>query len=145
MIAFEVHDLERAQRLWGEALKLAREQGNVFGAASALMLIGYAGLVQGNHGQATALFQEALGLYREIGIKINEARCLRGLGVATTFEDDPQQARPLLEESLRIFRELGSKVEMAENLDALAVTAGALGKISVRRGSAVLPKEYARP
>ena len=128
MIAFEGQDLERAQRLWGEALTLSREHGNVFGAASALMLMGYAELVRGNHGRATALLQEALILYREIGVKINEARCLRGLGLALTFQNNPQQARTLLEESLGIFRELSSKVEIAENLDALAVTAGAMGE-----------------
>jgi predicted ATPase/DNA-binding SARP family transcriptional activator/DNA-binding CsgD family transcriptional regulator len=128
MIAFEGQDLERAQRLWGEALTLSREQGNVFGAASALMLMGYAELVRVNHVRATALLQEALILYREIGVKINEARCLRCLGVATTFQDNPQHARTLLQESLEAFRELGSKVDIAENLDALALTAGALGE-----------------
>ena len=128
IIAFEGRDLERAQRLWGEALTLSSERGDVFGAASALMLMGYAELVRGDHGQATALLQEALGLYREIGVKINEARCLRGPGLAATLQDNPQQAKTLLEESLGIFRELGSKADIAENLDALAVTAGALGE-----------------
>jgi DNA-binding CsgD family transcriptional regulator len=127
-IACDGGNFERAQRLWAEALTMARERRSALGASDALINMGHTELVRGNREHANGLFEEALVLGQEVGNRYIVASGLKSLGIAATLGGDPIRAKALLKESLAIDAKMGSRIDIAEDLEGLAEAATALGE-----------------
>jgi DNA-binding CsgD family transcriptional regulator/Tfp pilus assembly protein PilF len=126
VVASDAGDPERAKRLWEDALALEREQGDHFGVAMVLINMGFAEIALGNYEQSTALAEEALALGHKLNTSEILAMSLLCMGLNTTLQGEPERAKSMLKESLAIDMARESKSNIAEDLEALAVTAGAL-------------------
>jgi len=126
----EEGDYARAQALWEESLKLAREAGDTLRIGLSLTFLQHAALVQGDHERATALCEEALALAREKNT--GEGAFVPGtfinLGVASLGLGDHERARASFEEALILSRKLGKKPTLIDALEGMASLAAALGE-----------------
>lgn len=81
-IAFEVGDLERADRRFGLALRLARSSGHAQGEAAALVSLGAISNMRGDYGEAIGHYRRGRWAYRRARSAAGEARALNNLGMA---------------------------------------------------------------
>jgi predicted ATPase len=100
-------DHERALRLKGESLQIARDLGIDNEVAATLKDIGEIELGRGNLRDARRLTEEAVTLRRALGKPHGIAHALAGLAEVELAEGLPEVAVGLLEEALAIAREEG--------------------------------------
>lgn len=126
-IARDQGDYSRGIALLEEGLALYREQGDKWGAASALNGLGDASHQQGDYAQATLYWEESLKLFVEIGDKRATAYLLHNLGNLAKEQSSYQRATALHREALPLFQELGDRRAAAYSLFNL-------GEISMYEG-----------
>jgi predicted ATPase/class 3 adenylate cyclase len=115
-IALRKDEPERAAGLGEEALAAARELGDDRAASGALMGLGGAESLLGNHERALEHYEEAVELRRALGDPLLVTDSMYNLGVAAFLAGDTTRARTALEESLALARELGEAIHTAESL-----------------------------
>jgi predicted ATPase/DNA-binding SARP family transcriptional activator/DNA-binding CsgD family transcriptional regulator/Tfp pilus assembly protein PilF len=128
VMAFDTGDHERARRLWEDALVLGRKHGDRFGVARVLINVGFVDIAFGNYERSTELLEEALTIARELNSRELCAHSLICLGLATALRGRPERAKTMLIESLEIDVMREAKADIDEDLEALAMTVGALGQ-----------------
>ena len=106
-------DLDRAQALCQESLKLYREIGDTPGMAWSLYRSGLVAYRKNDYTLARSLVEESLALFRKLGDQQELAYPLLGLAIVAVGEREIEEARPLLEESLALFKKSGHKEGMA--------------------------------
>jgi excisionase family DNA binding protein len=119
---------ERATSYAGEALALAREQGDELGVACATDLQGLAAQFSGDGQSARAILQDAAARYRRLGERGRLGRVLGQLGTLGNLGSvgrpgdpaDLAQARRNSEEALAIYDSLGEQLGTAWALNVLA-------------------------
>ena len=124
-------DYDRATERYGELLRLAREAGDVYGAARGLGCLGLVAQYRGDDARMAALHEEALPLFRQLGDRWNVAWSLGFLGAAAHRAGDDARAVALHEESLALLRGVGDGWGMARalyNLGLIAQELGAYGR-----------------
>jgi predicted ATPase/DNA-binding SARP family transcriptional activator len=119
-IARDQGDYSRGIALLEEGLALYRQQGDKWGAASALNGLGDAAHQQGDYAQATLYWEESLKLFVEIGDKRATAYLLHNLGNLAKDQSDYQRATTLHRKALPLFEELGDRRAAAYSLFNLA-------------------------
>jgi tetratricopeptide (TPR) repeat protein/tRNA A-37 threonylcarbamoyl transferase component Bud32 len=120
-------DLDGALRLYGRALKIHREVGNLLGVARVLACFGRLHQKQGHPRESDAAYEEALATFRKVGAKHEMAPMLNNLGAKLQIEGDLPGAQRRYQEALALFGEVGDKT-------GLAATLTNLGEILFARG-----------
>jgi plasmid stabilization system protein ParE len=85
-----------------EALQITRKLNDRFAIASALEVLGFNHLAQGNVDRARALFEESRSAFRSLGDRNGMARVTDGLGDASSCPE----ANVYYREALAVWREL---------------------------------------
>ncbi|MFI5778325.1 ATP-binding protein [Nocardia sp. NPDC051570] len=120
-----------ATRLHRRAADAAGRLGDHLKQANALVNLGIAQGLAGNHQQAAGLQQQALVLCRNLGDHLGEAYALANLGVVSWRLGDYEQAADLQQQALVLFRDLGHHLGEANALNNLGFVrrvAGDLGQ-----------------
>ena len=129
--AFQRGELERAEALVGEALRLFREAdpaGTTSSAHAPHLALARLAQRRGDTAQALAHYEEGLRLARE-GRQVNEqGRMLRRLGYFFLRQGEPQRAGALLREALGRLRDGGALHNTPACLVGLAGVATAQGR-----------------
>lgn len=129
VLAWRQGDFRRAADLGAEALRIAREAGLRWEAATALFLLEMIGRSQGDFEQAESLLGESPSLFREVNDTWGVASALLNLGTATLARGDYQRAVRLHEESLDLFRRLNDQSGVAAALYSLGLGMREQGQI----------------
>ena len=122
-------DPDEADRLYGQALQLARTAGDDRGVANVLMNRGTLAISRGDREQAIAMLEEAASLFRRSHDQQSEAAALGGVAVARAEQGYYQQARVLCAHVLGVFERSGNGMGAQEALITL-------GKIDAVEGDA---------
>ncbi len=131
-LAFFLGDVERAEVLCEECLRLyraARETREAQDLAASLLWLGWLPLTHGNDTEVRFLLEESRALARDGGDKRNLAYLLHFLGMAAIGQGNYAQALSLLEESQHYYREM-------ENKEDLVWSFLYLGQVSFAQGEA---------
>ncbi|RYF50009.1 MAG: tetratricopeptide repeat protein [Cytophagaceae bacterium] len=98
-------DLDSAEPLLSEALRLRTEQGDSYGIATVLVNRGALELRRGANRQAEATYQEALDRFLKIGDRRGETVALEGLVEALLNQDRPSEALRFFQEAIWLRQE----------------------------------------
>jgi len=128
--------LQRAQQLAQQALRIALELGDESGAATALLASGDAVLLAGDVVAARPYYEAGLVWARKLDNQALVGLLLQGLGRLTRREGDYARARDLFEQSLAVRRRMGDVAGTAISLYHLGRTAADEG--DAERGRPVL-------
>ena len=120
----------RAHQVFGEALYLYRELGDLHGISLSLQNLGVLSGFQGHDDVARRYLEESLAISRQLGDAKGVAATVRFLGQLAVRGGDYEAAERHLEECLDVLRGLGSRPLVA---DALAL----LGDVADRQGDPV--------
>jgi class 3 adenylate cyclase/tetratricopeptide (TPR) repeat protein len=116
-------DYPLAMTVFQEALRLARESGDVETEVAALNGLGEAHVRQGANDAARSNFEEGLALAREHRDQAGSARSLVNLGLLATSTVHHQAADAYAREGLAIYRELGDRQGVGDALRVLSAIA----------------------
>jgi predicted ATPase/DNA-binding SARP family transcriptional activator len=106
-----------AARAWLEqSITLARALGDTVGLAYALHVLGWAELLQADHGELRPAIEESVALFRKAGDRWGLATALCTLGMAIIVTQEPSAATAVLAEGLALSRELGDTWGLARAL-----------------------------
>ncbi|MGH2617539.1 MAG: ATP-binding protein, partial [Thermomicrobiales bacterium] len=106
-----------ASRAWLEqSITLGRTLGDTVGLAYALHVLGWAELLQADHGELRSAIEESVALFRKAGDRWGLATALCTLGMAIIVTREPSAATSVLAESVALSRELGDTWGLARAL-----------------------------
>ena len=113
-------DLEGAQKMFEEALQIARENpdpgGDAWGEARALVALTSVVSPSGNEEESLQLGRRALELGREMRDPFTVAVALENVGNSLRRLMRLDEAQPMMDESVQLFRELDARWELASTL-----------------------------
>ena len=119
-LALSQYDIDKAEELCREGLKLYRSLGDKGRIARSTYLLGSVAGMRGNFTSARSLLEEATVLFREEGIEWGTGDIFFAMGVIAFDEGKYAQASSLFEESLSVFRKVGNKGSIVYALFQLA-------------------------
>jgi len=105
-LSWEMGDRERAQVLNEEGLALAKEMGDLLGAANHLLELGAIARIRSQFMLAHARLEEAAAGFQELGELWRQGQCSTERARTATEQGQYEQARELLEESLLLYQQL---------------------------------------
>jgi len=121
LLAVEQADTRSARELAEKCLVLAREIGDSYGIAQALITLGTVLWKQKDFVTARDYSEQALTRYRELGLETEIADTLRILVHITTNQNDIESAQVFAEECTSIFLGLGDQILYAAALSDLGL------------------------
>jgi predicted ATPase/class 3 adenylate cyclase len=128
------NDIEGADALYNETLKIWREVGDNLSIGQALgPLAGRARDRQHDYARAESLFNESLALFREAGNEREIAGAFWNLSEVAIARRDYDAARRLAEESLALYSKLEDKHGIATALRAFSVAVHNQGNVDQAR------------
>jgi predicted ATPase len=128
LIAFFVlDDVDRADLLWQENLKLRRAQGDRTKLGAALSRVAGTAWRRGDLDRALELHGEALRLFDEVGNQAARMNELHFIGEALRDRGEYDDAQRLLEEAVGLARDLGNDRQLEH-------TSHSLGDLALDRG-----------
>ncbi len=107
ILAFSQGDYGRAAELAEESLTLRQDQGDNWGIATALNLLGAVERGRGDYDLAALRFEAALALFEETGDTGWIALARGNLGILAFWRGDLEQATALLEDAVALYRQAG--------------------------------------
>ena len=113
-------DLDRAQALTEESLRLCQELGDTSGIANALIMLQGVAWLRAQYALARSYLEEAETLCREVGDTWTRGQCLTQLAQISTAQGEYVRARTLLEESRELYSALGDQQRLGWTLYLLA-------------------------
>jgi predicted ATPase/DNA-binding SARP family transcriptional activator len=122
-------EVERAEALAGEGLRLTRRLGDMWWTAVCLNVLGTAARYGERHSDARTLYEEALTLCEEHGLTWPAAFTVGNLGRQAFELREYQRAAGLLERSLDLHRQVGEGFNVAATLSLLGWVAQSLGDL----------------
>ncbi|MGI9006193.1 MAG: tetratricopeptide repeat protein [Streptosporangiaceae bacterium] len=134
-VALKVGQIDEAEALAAEAMKLATGSGDGFNVGYATGTRATVAAYRGDVRAALRLGELALACAREIDQQWAVARTLLGLGDLARLTGDPVQARQRYREAFAILREVNARPEMARCL-------AGLGRIEITQGELAAAREY---
>lgn len=133
VIALNGGRLAESKQHVAAGLAVAREMGDRFGIANALIELAWANLRTGDSPAAAACFQESLDHFTAIEHPFGRARALEGLAVIADSKEEFEQSLRLRTESLELYRGLGSRQGMSVVLNNLGELSRLQGKLDEAR------------
>jgi tetratricopeptide (TPR) repeat protein len=128
LIAFFVlDDVDRADLLWQESLKLRRAQGDRTKLGAALSRVAGAAWRRGDFDRALELHGEALRLFDEVGNQVARMNELHFIGEALRDRGEYDDAQRSLEEAVGLARDLGNDRQLEHTTHSLGDLALDLG------------------
>ncbi|GIL11437.1 MAG: adenylate cyclase [Chloroflexota bacterium] len=128
LVGYIMRNHDEGEAYFQDALRLAREIGDLRGIAWALNGLGVLAHWRQRHAEAIRHYEESLELARQIGDQTRIAGALNNLGLVKKELGEYDEARQRLEESLEIFRAIGNRAGIASPLTNLGDLAGKLGQ-----------------
>jgi predicted ATPase/DNA-binding XRE family transcriptional regulator len=119
-----------AQSALEESISIFQEIQDKWGAAVAVMSLGYSAHKRDDRETALALRKQALAVFRELGDPYFQSVCLYATGNLRAKQGDWEEGLSELRESLKLSSALGSRFEIAAGLFRLAETEQHLGQIA---------------
>lgn len=113
--------LDDAEKLFAQALDVARKAVDRKGESSALYRLGVLAAKRNQYAQAIKFYEDSLAISREISDKPGEAAALKSMGIARYLIGEPQKAVELWQEALLIFKSLGDRLNEAGLLMNLGI------------------------
>ena len=113
----------RAERAYGEGLRLFEELGDEAGASVMLYRLATNRLYTGELNEAHRLLEESVTIFRQLENRMGESEALGNLGSVELELGNSSRGRQLIEESIRIAREIGFSWWVAGKLGDLAADA----------------------
>ncbi len=108
-LVWAMGDLDRAQKLAEESLRLCQELRDTGGIANALMMLQGVAWLRNQYSLARSYLEEAEALFREVGDTWSRGQCLTQLAQISTAQGEYVRARTLLEESRGLYSTLGDQ------------------------------------
>lgn len=121
-------DLNRAQALCEQSLKIERELQEPTAVSAAVCMLGNVAWYQGDYARAVEAYEESLALDRQAGDEYGIVSNLGNLGQVALDRGEYQQAAVLLEDALAISRRLGDQWGISNAYNALGKAALYQGK-----------------
>ena len=124
-IAYWQGDMVAAEKIYDDALEVARARGDKPKLANALYNAGFPRLVLRGDALVAmiSLAEEALALYRELGDEPGIARSLWALGSGLNFKDELVRAGPVLDETIALNRKMKNRFGLGWALHTRALVA----------------------
>jgi predicted ATPase/class 3 adenylate cyclase/DNA-binding CsgD family transcriptional regulator len=119
-LVWAMGDLDRAQTLAEESLRLCQELRDTGGIANALMMLQGVAWLRNQYALARSYLEEAEALFREVGDTWSRGQCLTQLAQISTAQGEYVRARTLLEESRGLYSTLGDQRRLSFVLYLLA-------------------------
>jgi tetratricopeptide (TPR) repeat protein len=110
VIAYTLHEYDKALKLYEESRKISEEIGFNRGALFARTNIALVLNETGKHHEAKAILKDALVFDRELNDQMSIANTLNNLGLAQKALGELDDASRSFEESLKIRREIGDRM-----------------------------------
>ena len=129
LIAMTRGNLDQAECLHRESLKINRKLGRLEGQASELGNLGLIAMTRGDLDEAERLLRESLEIHRKLGRLEGQANQLGNLGLIAKTHGDLDEAERLHREALDINRKLGRLVGQANQLGNLGLIAKIRGDL----------------
>ena len=129
-LALSQYDLDRAEELCGESLRLYQTLGDKHGIAGSLYQLGCVAMMRGSTIKARSLMEEAMVLFREEAFELDIGGILLTLAGMDFNEGNYSQASARTEESLEVFRKAGDKGSIVYALFHLARVTFAQGDLT---------------
>ena len=126
-LAYWQNDYPATERLYSEALEIARELDDPRAIAEGLFNLSFIDRIRGDVEEGMAKLRRVLEMARSIGERQLAADSLFLLGNQELRKGRPQDALPMVEEALAIFRELGNRFALADSLSGLGSVYRILG------------------
>jgi tetratricopeptide (TPR) repeat protein len=123
----DLGDAKKAIDYYEQALKIAREIGDIRGEGNRLGNLGNAYSALGDAKKAIDYYEQALKIAREIGDRRGEGADLGNLGLAYSALGDAKKAIDYYEQALKIAREIGDRRGEGNHLGNLGLAYSALG------------------
>ena len=127
------NDLEQAEVLLNQALKIWRELGDKLRIGQALGPLALSAINRHDYARAESLFNESLSLFREVENEREIAGALENLSEVAIYRRDYESARALAEESILLYRELEDKHGIATAQRTLSVAVHNQGNIALAK------------
>ena len=108
----DLGDIGEAERVAGQAVARAREQGRQGLLVDALRILALVAIRQGRRPEAAGAVEEGWALARHIGYPYGEARLLHVSGAVLVQIGRPEAARECFEIALALVRQLGAQREV---------------------------------
>ena len=125
---FRQGDLDVAEKLWEEALRLSRELEDAEEVGRAIAELGSVAIAKGDLDRAVVLYEESLPLFRDQGQKSRLSVALSNLGAIASMRNDPRTAVGFLSPAVELSRETGDDDSLGIALHNLARSQLALGE-----------------
>ena len=134
-------DVERAEALYRESLRLHRSLGDERGSAIVSYRLGQIALIHGDAERARRLLEGALARFRALGSRRGEAQAVGSLGSLAQAEGNAELAAELYEQSAAMCEAIGRpwwQASMLSNLADLELESGRPDEASRRAREALV-------
>ena len=133
---YQLGDLDRAEKMFREAIAVFREVGDIQGISAASGNLGDVALAKGNLDEAARVMTDAIPGYKEMGDKDGVALTLSDLGEVARRRGDLKKAMQTYEEAKATAQEIDDK-------RALAYVLGGIGDVLLEQSElAAAQKSY---
>jgi tetratricopeptide (TPR) repeat protein len=122
-------ELDPAEELANEALRLAEKSGAVVPRAQALHVLANVAELRGDHDRSIELYEQAIGLFAEAGAVLDHGRNLNHLAELVMRQGDDDRAEELSREAIRMLTPLGDRGYLCESQRVLAEVLLRQGKL----------------
>jgi tetratricopeptide (TPR) repeat protein len=138
-------ELDRADELATEALRLAEESGGIVTRGQALHILGDIADQRREPEQAIGLYERAIALFAEAGAALDQARSLNHLAETIMDTGDFPRAERHLREAMRMLMPLGDRAYLCESQRILAENLVRQGRLEEAERQALAAMETVGP
>jgi tetratricopeptide (TPR) repeat protein len=113
-------ELDPAEELAGEALRLAEKSGGILPRGHALRILATIAYLRGDSDPAVELYEESIRLFAEAGKVLDHASSLNHLAEIVMNQGDDERAEHLARKAIRMLTPLGDRGYLCESQRVLA-------------------------
>ena len=134
-LAVDLGDMEYANAVHSEALRLRRETGDMRATAGSLSNLGVIARAQGDYKRAEELYEESLSIFWELGSDGSAAAVLDNLGFLALTQGKYERAEELHTQAMNLSRKVG-------DTQGVVIAFNNLGEVAQARGEYEQAEEF---